>query len=300
MAVDSQWANTSLLLPLSANLLDVKGHTVTAGGGIALSSAVGTPFGAGSALYCDGSNDVLTSTSADFTLGTADCTIQFWFYPVTGGHGGSYGRMLAIGADGATGAFFISTKGVLDPMVFRFEHYSGGYNQFIADVATTVSNGAWHFFQLNRVSGTWTCYVDGASYSSQATAIDITQTTLALGSNTAGTLGFKGYFFDVRVTKGAYRSSSAVPSEPFPRPKISGITKNVSSGAFESKVVVALKRSTLAIDGTAVSNAGDGTYTIYPTDFSEHVVMRFDTATYPLVDGSGSENAIIFDRVIPG
>jgi len=299
MAVDSQWGNTSLLLPLSANLLDARGHTITAGGGIALSSAVGTPFGAGSALYCDGTNDVMTATSADFTLGTADCTIQFWFYPVTGGHGGSYGRLLAIGEDAVTGSFFINTKALLDPMVFRFEHYSGGYNQFITDVATTVSTNAWHFFQLDRVSGVWTCYIDGASYSTQATAINISQTALAIGSNTAGTLGFKGYFFDIRITKGAYRASHAVPSAPFPRPSISGVTKNANTGVLESKVVVALKRSTLAVDGTAVS-AGDGTYTLYPSDYSEHVVMDFDTATYPLVDGGSGENAIIFDRVIPG
>lgn len=299
MAVDSQWSNTSLLLPLSSDLLDVRGHTITAGGGIALSSAVGTPFGAGSALYCDGTNDVMTATSADFTLGTADCTIQFWFYPVTGGHGGSYGRLLAIGADAVTGSFFISTKALLDPMVFRFEHYSGGYNQFITDVATTVSTNAWHFFQLDRVSGVWTCYIDGASYSTQATAINISQTALAIGSNTAGTLGFKGYFFDIRITKGAYRASHAVPSAPFPRPSISGVTKNANTGVLESKVVVALKRSTLAVDGTAVS-AGDGTYTLYPSDYSEHVVMDFDTATYPLVDGGSGENAIIYDRVIPG
>lgn len=299
MAVDSQWGNTSLLLPLSANLLDVKSHTMTASGGAALSSAVGTPFGAGSALYCDGANDVLTATSADFTLGTADCTIQFWFYPVTGGHGGSYGRLLAIGADAITESFFISTKQLLDPMVFRFEHYSGGYNQFITDVATTVSTNAWHFFQLDRVSGVWTCYIDGASYSTQATAINLSQTALAIGSNTVGTIGFKGYFFDVRITKGAYRASHAVPTEPFPRPVISGVTKNANTGVLESKAVVALKRSTLAIDGTAVS-AGDGTYTLYPSDYSEHIVMDFDTATYPLVDGGSGENAIIYDRVIPG
>ncbi len=300
MAVDSQWANTSLLLPLSANLLDARGHTITAGGGIALSSAVGNPFGAGNALYCDGSNDVLTSTSADFTLGTGDCSIQFWFYPITGGHGAAWCRLLAIGADEVNGSLYINSRASDNPMTFRFEYYNSGYSQIIADVATTISNNAWHFFQLDRVSGVWTCYVDGVLYSTQTTAFNFTQTTLAIGANTAGASAFKGYFADVRITKGAYRSSHAVPSEPFPRPTISGITKNVGSGAFESKVVVALKRSNFVIGGTAVSNAGDGTYTIYPADFSEHVVMRFDTATYPLVDGSGSENAIIFDRVIPG
>ena len=46
MAIDTSWANVSLLCPFSDDLQDVKGHTVTAVGGAALSSAVGTPFGA--------------------------------------------------------------------------------------------------------------------------------------------------------------------------------------------------------------------------------------------------------------
>lgn len=299
MAVDSQWANTSLLLPLSANLLDARGHTMTQGGGIALSSAVGTPFGAGSALYCDGVDDRLTSVSSDFTLGTGDCTIQFWFYPVTGGHGASYGRLLAIGADGADGSLYICSKQLLDPMVFRFEYHSSGYVQLIADVATTISNGAWHFFQLDRVSNVWSCYVDGTLYSTQTTSFNFTQTNLAIGANTAGATAFKGYLFDVRVTKGAYRASHAVPSEPFPRPTISGVTRN-SAGALASKVVKAFKRSTAALAGSAVSNGTTGAYTLLPGDYTEHFVVEFDASTDPLVDGGSGENSLIYDRVTPG
>lgn len=299
MAVDSQWGNTSLLLPLSSNLLDVRLHTMTASGGIALSSAGGTPFGAGSAMYCDGVNDVLTATSSDFTLGTGDCTVQFWFRPEAGGHGTSYGRLLAIGADGVDGSLYVLTKLLADPMNLRVEYYSTTYQRLVPDNDPVTFTNAWHFFQLDRVSGVWSCYVDGTLFSSQSVSINLNQTTLALGANTAGATGFKGYLFDVRITKGGYRASHAVPSAPFPRPKISGVTKNANTGVLESKVVVALKRSTLAVDGTAVS-AGDGTYTLYPSDYSEHVVMDFDTATYPLVDGGSGENAIIFDRVIPG
>lgn len=97
MSVDAQWGNTVLLLPFSDDLLDALGHVTTASGGAALSSAVGNPFGAGNALYCDGTNDRLTATSADFTLGTGDFSIQFWFYSVDGGHGANYGRLLTIG-----------------------------------------------------------------------------------------------------------------------------------------------------------------------------------------------------------
>ncbi len=299
MAVDSQWSNVKLLLPLSADLLDAKGHSIDSSGGIALSSAVGNPFGAGNALYCDGSNDVLRSTSADFTLGTGDCSIQLWFYPITGGHGAAWCRLLAIGADGVNGSLYINSRASDNPMVFRLEYYNSGYSQIIADVATTISNNAWHFFQLDRVSGVWTCYVDGVLYSTQTTAFNFTQTTLAIGANTAGASAFKGYFADVRITKGAYRTSHASPGSPFPRPKLSGTTRD-AAGALAAKAVVAQKRSTLAIAGSAISDGVTGAYTIYPADFSEHVVMEFDTATYPLVDGGSGENALIYDRVIPG
>lgn len=299
MAVDSQWGNTSLLLPLSADLLDARGHTITAGGGIALSSAVGTPFGAGSALYCDGTNDVLTSTSSDFTLGTADCSIQFWFYPLTGGHGAAWGRLLAIGTDGVNGSIYIITRSSEDPMNFRFEYYNSGYFQLIADVTAPVSNSAWHFFQLDRVSNVWSCYINGSLHSTQTTSFNFTQTNLAIGANTAGAVAFKGYLFDVRVTKGAYRSSHAVPSEPFPRPTISGVTRN-SAGALASKVVKAFKRSTAALAGSAVSNGTTGAYTLLPGDYTEHFVVEFDTSTNPLVDGGSGENSLIYDRVIPG
>lgn len=299
MAVDSQWGNTSLLLPLSENLLDARGHTITASGGIALSSAVGTPFGAGNALYCDGSNDVLTSTSADFTLGTGDCSIQFWLYPVTGGHGASYARLFAIGAFGVSGSLYIASSGMSDPMKFYFEYYNSGYSQLINEVATTITSDAWHFFQLDRVAGVWSSYIDGALYSTQSTSINLTQTTMALGANTAGTLPFKGYFFDVRVTKGAYRTSHASPSEPFPRPSISGVTRD-GPGSLASKIVRAFKRSDGSLAGSAVSNAGTGAYTIYPTDYSEHFVVEWDESVDPLVDGGSGENCFIYDRVIPG
>ena len=78
MAVDSLWSSTSLLLPLDESLLDARGqNNVSAFGGVALSSAVGTPFGAGKALYLDGTNDYLSvPASAKLTPNDADITIE--------------------------------------------------------------------------------------------------------------------------------------------------------------------------------------------------------------------------------
>lgn len=304
MAVDSLWGNTSLLLPLRNDLLDAKGHVITANNGAALSSAVGNYFGAGNALYCDGTNDFLSADSADFTLGNGDLTIEFGFYPVApGGHGSPYGRLLAIGPSSTGNGLYISSNASDNPMTLLIEYYTSGYSPILTYIATPISNDAWHWFQLDRIfSGgnyTWNCYVDGTLYATKVTPINLTRTELAIGANTSGTTAFKGYFSDVRITKGAARPSHAVPSTWLPQPEISGIVYD-SVGGKVAKVVTAQKRSTLGNTVATVSNGTTGAYTLYPIDYTEHVVTRFDTATYPLVDGGSGENAIIYDRVTPG
>lgn len=281
MAIDSQWGNTVLLLPFKDDLLDALGHVTTASGGAALSSAVGNPFGAGNALYCDGVNDVVTATSAAFTLGTADCSIQFWFYPVTGGHGASYGRMFTIGADGTTGSLYIMSSTTYDPMRLRFEYYNGGFVQLITENTTTVSNGAWHFFQLDRVLGVWSCYVDGTLYSTQTTIFTFTQSLLSIGANTAGGAAFKGYFSDVRVTTSAYRTSHAIPSSRFPRPTIKGVVLNASADPV-AKTIFVRDRSTQRFLGGENSDAATGLYEFRPLDFGEVQVTRLDELCDPM------------------
>jgi len=304
MAVDSQWGNTSLLLPLMDDLLDAKGHVITANNGAALSSAVGNYFGAGNALYCNGTNQFLSADSADFTMGNGDLTIEFGFYPVSpGGHGAAYGRLLALGEDATGNGLYITSNSSDDPMRFLVSYYTSSYADVLTYVNTPVSNSAWHWFQLDRVftggNYVWSCYVDGTLYATKNTPINLTRTKLAIGANTAGATAFKGYFSNIRITKGAYRASHAVPTVRHPQPEISGVVYDAVGGKA-AKVVKALKRSTMGSVVSAVSNGTTGIYKLYPIDYTEHVVMRFDTATTPLVDGGSGENAIIYDRVIPG
>ena len=80
MAVDSNWSSVALLLPMTDDTNDVKGHTITAYGGATLSSAAGTPFGAGNAL-CSSMGLMTTSVfsdMADFTLLANNFTIEAW------------------------------------------------------------------------------------------------------------------------------------------------------------------------------------------------------------------------------
>ena len=300
MAIDAQWGNTVLLLPCSDDLLDARGHVMTASGGAALSSAVGNPFGAGNALYCDGTNDRLTATSSDFTLGTGDFSIQFWFYSVDGGHGANWGRLLTIGPGATTGGLYVVSSLNYNPMQVIIQSYaSGAYNDVIDPVATTLSDDAWHFAQLDRVSGVFNFYVDNVLYDTKTVSRDLTRTELSLGANPDGTEAFKGYFSNVRITKVAYRTDHSIPSVPFLRPTIKGVVIDASAAPV-AKRVIALKRSTQTVAGTALSDAGTGLYAIYPMDYSEHQLYRVDASTYPLVDGGSGENTLIYDRVIPG
>lgn len=299
MAVDSQWSDVVLLLPLTDDTDDARPHTVNVNGGAVIASTVGNLFGAGNALYLDGVNNYITATSADFALGTGDFSIQFGIYPISGGHGGAYSRILQIGPDATNGSLYIVSNNLDNPMTLLIQHYSGGYVNTIDYVATTISNSAWHYIQLDRVAGSFFLYVDGSLYSAKATSISFSGTTLSIGCNTTGGGPFNGYIGPIRITKGSYRTDHSTPASAFPRPTISGTVYD-SVGAKASKVVVALDRSSMTLAKQAVSDATLGTYTIYPYDYSEHVTIEFDTATYPLVDGGSGENALIYDRVIPG
>jgi hypothetical protein len=294
MAIDTSWANVSLLLPLSSDLLDVKGHSVTANGGAALSSAVGTPFGAGSALYCNSISKYLSSSSADFAFGSGSYTAEMWIYaPLS--HSGNMGLF-------ATSPQAVSPTGVLLTLsptgVLRIsETWS---TNTIASSAGAVSANTWTHVAVIRSGTTTVIKVNGTQVATGTHSGNYTSTAFVIGGDyTTPFVACLCYFSDVRITNGVARTITAAPSARFPRPTISGHVYDAAA-APAAKVVKALKRSTMALDGETVSNGVTGAYTIYPSDFTEHVVVEFDTATSPLVDGGSGENALIYDRVIPG
>lgn len=312
MAIDSQWNNVSLLLQLSEDLLDVKGHTVTPVGGAALSSAVGNPFGAGSACHFDGTGDYLSvSTSADFSFGTGAGTIEAWVYIAassTADNGGAGSKRAVVMSTQATSdttywAFAIDGNGSTTGTGLFFDAVLSGVSQ-VKSATVSISHGAWHHLAVSwNGSGTY-FGVDGAIYSTTAIsqAVNIGTAARIAGQNVTNyQRELNGYVAQVRVTKGTARYTSAysTPAAPFPRPTISGIVLDASAAPV-AKVVKAFKRSTMLLAGEAVSNGSTGIYTIYPADFTEHVVVRFDTATTPLVDGGSGEVALNYDRVIPG
>lgn len=311
MAVDSQWGNVKLLLPVdgpnnSTSITDVKGHTVTVNGNAKLSTAQ-YPSGCTSSLALDGNNDYLTLSHADFAFGTGDFAIEMPVYKsgdtVTGTANAAYLLDFRTAEPQANIDLYVygSTAGASPNKVAL---YVNGFDRIIS---TTSIGASWKMVTLARISGVTRLFIDGVQEGGDYTDTNnYTGTGINVSARHTNLSGdyrsFNGYFGPIRITKGNGRGYSAnftPPSLPFDRPTISGTTRN-SAGALASKVVKAFKRSTAALAGSAVSNGTTGAYTLLPGDYTEHFVVEFDTSTDPLVDGGSGENSLIYDRVTPG
>jgi len=294
VAVDTKWANVSMLLPFSEGLLDVKGHNVTVVGGAALSSAVGNPFGAGNACYVDGTGDVLTAPRA---IDSVAFSIGAWVY-VSAATEQCIFAQYDVAVTGRL-SLYINSSGKLELFI------GSGTNLLLTDSAT-FTTGSWRYVEACRDgSGNTYLFNHGALAASGSNTQVPYNGVCSIGGQYGVTAGLTremtGYLSNVRIDNGSTRHTAAftAPTAPFPRPTISGTVYDASAAPV-AKRVIALKRSTMLVAGTALSDAGTGAYTIYPADFSEHVVTRVDESAYPLVDGGSGENQIIYDRVIPG
>ena len=298
MAVDAQWDYVLSMAPLTDDLLDARGNAYSQGPAASgLASTVGNAFGAGNACYFAGgsgfSTDFMQYTLPGYVaVGTDDFSIQFAFYAEDGGHGQSDSALFAMVPDGTnTGGLRILAEGSLNPMQLRIQYHNGTiWTDLIDFVATGITDDAWHWLQLDMVSGVVSCYIDEALYSDETRSPSLGFQHIYLGE------GFKGYMHSFRFTSGAYRASHAVPGAPWPRPTIQGEVTTTP----HDRVIVCLNQNTLAVDGSTVSDSGTGAYTLYPYDYDEHIVMWFDTDTYPIVDGGSGEIMQAYDRVSPG
>lgn len=309
MAIDAQWSSVVLLCPFegadgSTTITDVKGHVVTVAGNAQISTAQ-YPAGCSSSAKFDGNNDYLTISHADLALGTGDFDIGFSIYVSGDTVSGSSNtaHVFDFRTTEPQVAINIAVRGSAHADANKMLVYINGAQRILS---TTVFGASFKRVNLSKVSGVTRLFVDGVQEGANYTdANNYTTTSMNIGAIYTPSSGdyrsINGHVGPIRITKhGRGHSTSFTPdSLPFPRPTISG-TAYDNLGAEVDNVVVAMKRSTLALAGYAVSDAVTGEYTIYPSDFSEHIVMRLDADTYPLVDGGLGESAIIYDRVIPG
>lgn len=298
MAVDAQWAYVAAMLPLSADFSDARGNQTGFGSLTEILDTVGNPFGAGFAAYfagySAGPNFSGGSVSDVYIDLTSNFSVQLAIYPEDGGHGGSDCIVLQVGATDEAGSLRIISESNDDPMRLRVDyHDGGGYQTLIAAPFATIVDDAWHWLQLDRVTNTFTLYVDGAQYSTATVSISLGGFGVDIGRSPL----YKGWMSQIRITQ-ALRASHAVPTDPWPRPTITGSIMDVLGNPV-SRVVRCIPRAQAV---QAISDPVTGVYTAYPTSYAEHIVIRIDTADDPPIDGTvvGAGNAMVLDRVTPG
>jgi len=302
MAVDAQWYYVAAMLPMSADFSDARGNATGFGNNTEILDTVGDPFGAGDAAYfagyAAGPNFSGGSVSCGYVDLSSNFTIQFAAYPEDGGHGSADSILLQIGAADAADSIRIVADATDNPMRLRVDyHDGGGYQTLIAAPFATIADDDWHWLQLDRVTNTFTLYVDGAQYSQATLNIFLAGENIHIGQDGASQSLFKGWMSQVRVTQ-ALRASHAVPTDPWPRPTITGSIMDVLGNPV-SRVVRCIPRAQAV---QAISDAITGVYTAYPTSYAEHIVIRIDTEDDPPIDGQvvGAGNAMVLDRVTPG
>ena len=288
MAIDTSWANVSLLCPFDTDMLDIKGHAITANGGAALSAAH-APTGSTKSLYLDGNNDYLSLSHADLALGSGDWAIEFPLYRA--------GDTTTGTANDAVVFDFRTAEPQV--AVAMFLHGSTGTNASKLGVfingteritSTNTLSAAFTWVTLAKVSGTLRLFFGGTQEGSSYTDGNTYSTTsLRIGGRFANISGdyrsLNGYIGPLRITKAGrgYSTTFTPPTLPYVRPTISGHVYDAAAAPVD-KTILVRDRSTGLYLGGANSDPSTGLYTFYPPDFGEVIVERIDELADPVTD----------------
>ena len=192
--------------------------TVTAVGNAQISTAQ-SKFG-GASIAFDGSVDGCTaSLSNDFNLGSADFTIEGWYYFNNGAENAI--RIMHINYDVfTTGSIFFGKHGAASGCVTIYIHGYSAISSFMNDPTLPPSN-QWVHYAFTRSGNTFRLFRDGVQVATNTfSGVVTTNTLFKVGNNTeaGGSYGFNGYIDDFRFTKGVarYTANFTPPAAQFP------------------------------------------------------------------------------------
>lgn len=158
-------------------------------------------FGTAS-LELDGTGDYISYPShADFGFGTGDFCLEAWVYPTTTG---VYRTIfdLRTSSPGDGGGIIL---GITDANQLYFYY---NFNFRIGPVGTVPIN-TWTHVRLSRVSGNTRAFVNGTQVgSTYVDSNNYAARPLRIGADPNGAYTFAGRIDEVRISKGAGRSSS--------------------------------------------------------------------------------------------
>lgn len=175
-------------------------------------------FGAASVLVATATNSsvVTVPDHADFNLGNGTFTLEMWVRLVTLT---ASSQILLTKATG-TGVypFTLAYNGSASGK-FRFLCFNNASSLVVTiDSTTTVAADTWYFLQARRAGDTFALAVNGVQEGSTTTAVTLFNDSapVSVGNySSAATFPLRGYFDDVRITKGAARPF-VLPGASFP------------------------------------------------------------------------------------
>lgn len=191
-------------------------HTWTANGNAQIDTAQ-SKFG-GSSLLVDGTGDnVKTADDSDFTFGTSDFVVDFWFRPNSTSNVFLCGQSDSSATDASVSFYFstVSSK-------FKFWVNAGGSLRSILGT-TTFSTGTWYHLAGVVTSSTMKLYVNGTKEGSDVSSIgSVNNATNSLAVGAVGDYTSSmanGWFDEFRISVGTDRgwngSSFTVPTAAY-------------------------------------------------------------------------------------
>lgn len=212
---DPYWANVVLLAGnenganATTSFTDQSGsaHTLTATGNIQWSTSQ-YPTGMTSSILCDGTGDYLgVATSADWSFGTGDFTVEFMVRKA-GGNSAMTGW--------ATNGTYSWT-----PIFFSGQLYwqiNVETTNLYSRAATSVEDSAWHHIAVTRTGTTNRMFFDGVKQGADVSdSNDYSKQDMNRLFSDA-TYALNGYVSNFRITKGVarYTTNFTPPTLPMP------------------------------------------------------------------------------------
>ncbi len=204
--------NTSLLLNFDNGSIDDtrrKNNIETIGNANINTTTV--KYGSGSIRFDKPwTNDYLTTSGGDLTIGTGDFTIEFWAYP-RNTSGGTEMRMLQ--GSSAVGGFVLDgTAGNIQLVQGKTVNSMNSPGDLLASISgSPVGGGAggvlsansWAHIALTRFNGTVRLFVNGNQHGSAVSnTTNITSQYFVIGGGIRAILSFDGFIDDFRMIKG--------------------------------------------------------------------------------------------------